>query len=273
MVSDLKISVITPSYNQGPFLEQTLRSVHDQGYPHIEHVVIDGGSSDESTEILQRWSNRLSHWVSEPDAGQTDALIKGFEHATGDIHCWLNSDDLFEPWTFREVATFFDTYPDAQVVYGDATWIDGEGRRLHTKNEHPFNRFIFMYDHDFIPQPSTFWRSGLYQRVGGLDPAFDLAMDADLFIRFADVTRIHHVRRPWSQMRLYPEQKNQRLRLQSNLEDGVIRDRYVGSNPLWLTKGKRAAARAMRITWKLVTGCYSLTDLRSWIPGLSSRQL
>ena len=272
-MSDLKITVVTPSFNQGPFLEQTLRSVHDQGHPHVEHVVIDGGSSDESIEILERWSDRLDYWVSEPDAGQTDALIKGFGHATGDILCWLNSDDMFEAWTLHEVATFFETHPDAQVVYGDATRIDAEGRRLHTKKEHPFHRFIFMYDHDFIPQPSTFWRRELYERVGGLNPAFDLAMDADLFIRFADVTRIHHVRRPWSRMRLYPEQKNQRLRLRSNFEDGLIRDRYFGSQPRWVIRSKRAAARGMRIVWKLMTGCYTRADVNWWMSRVFEREL
>lgn len=271
-MTELRITVVTPSYNQGPYLEQTLRSVHDQRYPHVEHLVVDGGSSDESIEILERWSDSLDYWISEPDEGQTDALVKGFGHATGDILCWLNSDDMFEPWTLREVATFFEDNPQAQVVYGDATWVDAGGRLVRTKREHAFSRFIFLYDHDFVPQPSTFWRRELYERVGGLNPSFDLAMDADLFIRFADVTRIHHVRRPWSRMRLYPDQKNQRLRLQSNLEDGLIRDRYVRSQPSWLIQSKTAIARGMRITWKLATGCYSPADLKYSVLGPSSRE-
>ena len=270
IVSELKITVVTPSYNQGRFLEQTLRSVHDQGHPHLEHIVIDGGSSDESVEILERWSERIDFWVTEPDAGQTDALVKGFGRATGDILCWLNSDDMFEPWTLHEVTRFFETHPQAQVVYGDATWVDAEGRHLRTKREHPFSRFVFMYDHDFIPQPSTFWRRRLYERVGGLDPSFDLAMDADLFIRFADATRIHHVRRTWSRMRLYPDQKNQQLRHQSNLEDGLIRARYVKPQPQWVVRTKEITARNVRVAWKLVTGCYTISDLRWWIRRRSS---
>ena len=269
-MSDLKITVVTPSYNQGRFLEQTLRSIHDQGYPNLEHIVIDGGSSDDSVAILERWSDRIDYWVSEPDAGQTHALVKGFERSTGDILCWLNSDDMFEPWTLDEVSRFFETHRHAEVVYGDATWIDIDGRTVRTKREHPFSRFVFLYDHDFIPQPSAFWRRPLYERVGGLNPSFDLAMDADLFIRFADVTQIHHVRRPWSRMRVYPEQKNQELRPQSNLEDEMIRARYLQPQPRWVLRGKRAAARVMRSTWKLVTGCYTFVDLRWWVGRLFS---
>lgn len=266
----LKITIVTPSYNQGSFLEQTLRSVQAQGYPNIEHVVIDGGSSDQTIEILERWADHLDYWISEPDQGQTDALIKGFGHATGDILCWLNSDDMFEPWTLHEVAMYFETHPHAQVVYGDATWVDVEGRHVRTKREHPFSRFVFLYDHDFIPQPSTFWRHGLYQRVGGLNPAFDLAMDADLFMRFADVTRIHHVRRPWSRMRVYPEQKNQRLRHQSDLEDGLVRDRYLSFQPSWVVRAKGIIARCCRIVWKLATGCYTISDFQWWMRRLTS---
>lgn len=252
-----RITVITPSYNQAQFIEDTLRSVLDQGYPNLEYIVIDGGSTDGSVDIIRRYADRLAYWVSEADKGQTDALIKGFKRATGDLCCYLCSDDLLEPGALREVAEFFRTHPSADAIYGDGIWIDTEGRRIKMKKEHPFSWFIFMYDHDFIPQPSTFWRRGLYEKVGGLDPSFDLAMDADLFIRFAEVSPLIHVRRPWSRMRFYPEQKNQRLRSRSDFEDGVIRHRYgVGSDPFWQHAAKRMLARGMRVGWKLALGCY-----------------
>lgn len=211
-----RITVVTPSYNQARFLEASLRSVHEQGYPNLEHIVIDGGSTDGSVEVIRKYADRLAYWVSEADKGQTDALIKGFLRASGDILAWLNSDDLYEPRTLWEVAEFFVRNPQVQFVYGDALWIDTGGRVLRAKKEIPFHRFIWLHDYNYIPQPSAFWRRGLYEAAGGLDLSFDLAMDADLWIRFADRTEPVHVRRIWSRMRLYPEQKNQRLRARSD---------------------------------------------------------
>ena len=175
---DLTISVVTPSFEQAQFLEATIASIHDQNYPYLEHIVIDGGSTDRSVDIIRKHEDHLTYWISEPDEGQTDALIKGFARSTGDIQCWLNSDDLFEPWTLREVARYFNRHPEVEFVYGDSIWIDQGGEVIKPKREHAFNRFIWMYDHNFIPQPSAFWRRSLYERVGGLNPRFDLAMDA-----------------------------------------------------------------------------------------------
>lgn len=268
-----RITVVTPSFNQVEYLEETLETIHGQGYPELEHIVMDGGSTDGSVDVIRRWAEHLDYWQSEPDGGQTSALRRGFELATGEILCWLNSDDLYEPWTLREVGEFFLSNPEAEVVYGDSTWISDTGEFIRPKREHPFSRFIFLYDHDFIPQPSTFWRAGLYQRVGGLDPSFDLAMDADLFIRFADVTKVHHRRRPWSRMRLYPDQKNQRLRSKSNLEGRRIRSRYLGDKSDSSLRWRHQAARALRIGWKVTTGRYSPADLRSRLPGGATRRL
>lgn len=251
-----KITVVTPSFNQAEFIDATLRSVHDQQYPNLEHIVMDGGSTDGSVEVIERYADRLAHWVSEKDEGQADAIVKGFKHATGDIYAWLNSDDLYQPDTLRKVAEFFDSNPDCRVVYGNSVWIDRKGHFLRRKAEHGFNRFIWMYDHNFIPQPSTFWRADLYHQVGGLDPTFDLAMDTDLWIRFAEVTKIYHSNQTWSAMRYYPEQKNVALRTRSDEEDRRIRSRYLPAQPDWKRRLKRMTARAMRIGWKLTTGRY-----------------
>lgn len=252
----MKISIVTCSYNQARFVEETLRSVRFQEYRNCEHILIDGGSTDGSLDIIRKYEDQFSYCVSEPDGGHTRGLIKGFAHATGDILCWLNSDDLFEPWTLREVAQFFTAHPEANVVYGDSQWITAEGEPIKPKKEHAFNRFIWTYDYNFIPQPSTFWRRSLYDEVGGLDPSFQLAMDADLWIRFADRTPLHHVRRPWSKMRLYAEQRNQKLRARSDEEDRLMRRRYIGAEPAWSLRTKWMAAKGTRIAWKLATGCY-----------------
>lgn len=249
----MRITVVTPSFNQAAFLEQTLRSVLDQGYPDLEYIVIDGGSSDGSTAILDRYASRLSYLQSKPDGGQTDALIQGFERATGDILAWLNSDDAYEPGALAEAAAHFERHPDDRFIFGDATWIDREGAILRRKREMPFNRFIWLRTHNYIPQPSAFWRRSLYQEVGGLDRTFDLAMDADLWIRFAERTRPCHVPRLWSQMRYYPDQKNIRLRSVSDLEDQRIRRRY--HVPKGARGGvERAIARVARIAYRSMSG-------------------
>ncbi len=251
-----KISVVTPSWNQGAFIEETFKSIHSQGYPNLEHIVIDGGSTDDSVDIINRYEDRLAYWVSEPDEGQTDALAKGFDRATGDILCWLNSDDLFEPGCLFEVAEYFMRHPDVQFIYGDGRWIDADGRPIKTKREHRWNWFVWLYDHNFIGQPSAFWRSSLYREVGGIDRSFDLAMDADLWARFSERSQPHHVPRVWSAMRFYPEQKNTRLRDRSDEEIRLIRSRYVRRRG-WLAERLLAtAARVFRVILKAARGGY-----------------
>ena len=129
--------MVTPSFNQGQYIEATIKSVLDQGYPNLEYIIMDGGSTDGTVEILEKYSDQLTYWVSEPDEGQTDALIKGFDRASGDILCWLCSDDLFEARTLQEVAETFVEHPDWEVVYGDSFWIDADGRPIRFKREIP----------------------------------------------------------------------------------------------------------------------------------------
>ena len=114
----LKISIITPSYNQGQYLEETIRSVRDQPYPNLEYIIMDGGSTDNSVEIIKKYESRLAHWESRPDDGQADAINKGFNMATGDILGWLNSDDYYKPGALTEVAEYFDA-DDLKIVFGE----------------------------------------------------------------------------------------------------------------------------------------------------------
>jgi glycosyltransferase involved in cell wall biosynthesis len=233
-----------------------MRSVLDQRYPALDYLVIDGGSTDGSVDIIKRFADQLSFWVSEPDGGQTDALIKGFAGARGEIFGWLNSDDVLEPGALDEVSGFFSENPEAQAVYGDAILIDADAAPIKAKREHAFDRFILLYTYNYISQPSMFWRRGLYEAVGGLDRSFDLSMDADLWMRFASVTDIRHVRRIWSRERMHPDQKTARLRAASLAEDAAIRRRYSGkeSKPVYLSK--RLMARSLRVGRKFAAGCY-----------------
>jgi glycosyltransferase involved in cell wall biosynthesis len=253
-----KISVVVPSFNQAKYLELTLRSILDQQYPNLELIVIDGGSKDESPEIIRKYEQQMKFWCSEPDGGQTQGIIKGFSHATGEILCFLNSDDLFEPDALREVGEYFARHPEADAVYGNALWIDAEGRTLQPKREIPFNRFIWLYTYNYIPGMSMFWRKTIYDKAGGLNPAFQLAFDADLWIRFSDHGTIKHVARQWSRMRFYPEQLNRRLRGQSDREDMLIRSRYWKNQRMPSTYYlRRKIAISLRIAWRLLSGCYS----------------
>jgi glycosyltransferase involved in cell wall biosynthesis len=253
-----KISVVVPSFNQAKYLELTLRSILDQNYPELELIVIDGGSTDESPEIIRKYEKYITFWCSEPDGGQTQGLIKGFSHATGEIQCFLNSDDLFEPGVLHEVGSYFMQHPDADAVYGNALWIDFEGKAIRPQKEIPFSRFIFLNTYNYIPGMSMFWRRTIYDRAGGLNPAFQLAFDADLWMRFSDHQgKIGHVARQWSRMRWYPDQKTQRFREVTIREDMLVRSRYWKGQVMPPTYFlRRKIAMGIRIVWKLLTGCY-----------------
>lgn len=252
------ISVVTCSFQQGGYLEQTIRSVIGQDYPKLEYIVIDGGSTDGSVDVIRRHQSALAYWVSEPDRGQTDALIKGFERSTGDICGWLCSDDLLLPGALQAVGDFFSSHPGVMAAYGDALWIDAGSRFLRPKKEMGFSRFVFLHDHNYVPQPSMFWRRELYQAVSGLNPEFDLAMDADLWERFSERTAIAHIPRYLSCMRFYPEQKTRSRVPDRKREDGIIRrrDRLPAAhivNDVLL----KLVARCVRIAAKTFTGGYT----------------
>lgn len=255
-MNEPKISIITPSFNQVNFIEKTIQSVLDQQYPNLEYIIIDGTSTDGSVEIIQKYQENLSFWVSEPDSGQADALAKGFSKATGDIMGWLCSDDLLEPGCLWDVAELFQKYPHMRAVYGDTKWIDSQEKLIKIKKELPFNRFIWLYEHNFIPQPSTFWRKDLYEQVGGLDSSFNLGMDADLWIRFNEVTTLHHIPKVWSCMRMHAQQKTSMLVPDLRKERQIIRTRYVGDEPYISFRLKKFIAKVFRVGWKVVAGCY-----------------
>lgn len=266
-----KISIVTCSYQQGRFLGATLRSVLEQHYPALEYIVVDGGSKDGSLAAIRDVESRLAWWVSEPDKGQTDALIKGFARSSGDVLAWLCSDDLLLPGALDAVGRYFEAHPEVEWLYGDALWIDALGAPLRTKREMPWSRFAFLFDHNYLAQPSVFWRRSLFERAGGLQTEWNLAMDADLWLRFARTSRPHHLRRYLSCMRYYPEQKTRALRPAGEREDERLRAREaprLAALPRWPL---HALARCLRVAGKAVAGGYSApvpTELRSWLRGL-----
>ena len=182
-----RISVVTPSFNQGEFLEATLRSVIAQGYPELEYVVIDGGSSDESVGIIERYDADLAYWVSEPDLGHAHALNKGFAQTSGEIMCWINSSDLYYPWTLETVAEIFSQLPQVDWITGTRSMFDVHGRPREVSSASGVNVYDVLAGHYryYIQQESVFWRRSLWDRAGaGLDQTLTCAADLDLWLRY-----------------------------------------------------------------------------------------
>lgn len=205
----LKFSIVTPSFQHGAYLEQTLQSVLSQNYVPLEYLVIDGGSTDNTLDILRRYEGQLS-WVSEPDGGQADAINKGFRRATGDIFAWLNSDDYYAPGALQAVSAYFTAHPEAEFLYGDAIGQDENGVsfgiRLHTaqRQQYPEDDLaVLLNRYCFIVQPAAFWRASLWRRVGELDAALHYTMDYEYWMRAARVTRFYYLPMTFTYERLY----------------------------------------------------------------------
>ncbi|HPH06122.1 MAG TPA: glycosyltransferase family 2 protein [Methylotenera sp.] len=264
------ISLVTCSYQQGHFIDATLRSVLNQQYSALQYIVIDGGSTDESVAVIKQHASSLNYWVSEKDNGQTDALKKGFAHTTGEIQGWLCSDDILLPNALQLVGEFFRDNPNVGAVYGDALWIDADGKPLRAKREMGFNQFVFLHDHNYIPQPSMFWRKSLFDAVGGLDESFDLAMDSDLWARFSQKTTIAHIPQYLSCMRFYPEQKTRSMKPAGRLEDLTIRLRTSNlANVAFLRPIQHVIARIMRVIIKTFAGGHHAKVPRHLLPWLA----
>jgi glycosyltransferase involved in cell wall biosynthesis len=201
------VSIITPSFNQVRYLETTIRSVLDQDYPAIEYIIVDGGSTDGSLEIIQSFSDRLAWWVSEKDRGQTDAINKGFARVKGEILAWLNSDDTYQPHAITEAVNFLRERSEVGLVYGDANFIDENGRVIgrFPAAQTDYRRLRQGYVH--IPQQASFWRADLWRKVGPLDPSFYFAMDYDLWVRLAALAPVQYTPRLWANFRLHSQGK------------------------------------------------------------------
>jgi glycosyltransferase involved in cell wall biosynthesis len=203
-----KVSIVTPSYNQAQYLEETIRSVLAQDYPNIEYMIVDGGSTDGSLEIIQRYADRLAWWISEPDQGQTEALNKGFAHASGEIYAWLNSDDTYLPGAVSEAVAGLLAHPEAAMVYGDANLIDQGGKVIGQFPARQTDLRHLLRGSVHIPQQTTFFWGRLWKQVGPLDPTFYFAMDYDLWVRLAKIAPLVYQPRRWANFRLHSTGKS-----------------------------------------------------------------
>lgn len=197
------VSIVTPSFNQARFLEATIQSVLSQNYPRLEYMIVDGGSTDGSLEIIKKYASRLTWWISEKDQGQTDALNKGFGHARGDILAWLNSDDTYEPGAVAGAAKFLQMHREVGLVYGDANYIDENGRRVGRFPAAQTDLRLLRQGFVHIPQQASFFRGELWRTLGPLDPSFYFAMDYDLWVRIASRAALKYLPETWANFRLH----------------------------------------------------------------------
>jgi glycosyltransferase involved in cell wall biosynthesis len=201
------ITIITPSYNQSRYLEQTIHSVLQQDYPAFEYFIIDGGSTDSSLEIIRRYENQLSGWVSEKDRGQADAINKGFQRASGEYIVWLNSDDLYQPGAIRIAIETFQKHPEAGIVYGNVLSIDENSQPFNLQTFQPYNLKDLMA-FNIISQPAVFMRRAVLEQAGYLDPDYHLLLDHHLWLRMAALAPMVYIPATLAAARYHAEAKN-----------------------------------------------------------------
>jgi GT2 family glycosyltransferase len=224
-----RISIVTPSYEQGRYLGRTVYSVVNQHYPELEYFVQDGGSRDETRDVLERFDDELSGWASEPDDGQADAINRGFAHTNGEIMAYLNSDDLLLPGSLAFVARYFSEHPDVDAVYGHRIVIDEHDRQIGVWVLPPHDDEMLSLA-DFVPQETLFWRRDLWERAGGrIDVDFKFAVDWDMLLRFRDAgARIVRLPRFLGAFRVHDEQKTGQQQLLCEEESARLHQRVLG---------------------------------------------
>jgi glycosyltransferase involved in cell wall biosynthesis len=198
------VSIITPSFNQVNYLEATIQSVLEQNYPSIEYIIVDGGSTDGSVDIIKKYESQLAWWVSEKDKGQTDAINKGFNRANGEILAWLNSDDTYNPGAINAAVKYLTENSDVALVYADCDFINEQGGVIGKFNsaQTDYRRLREGYVH--IPQQTMFFRTEYWKELGPLDPSFYFAMDYDLWTRIAAHAPIKYLTgQTWANFRLH----------------------------------------------------------------------
>lgn len=227
-----KISIVTPSYNQARFLETCIQSVLSQGYPSLEYIILDGGSSDGSLDIIRKYASDITFWRSRPDEGQSDAINEGFERSTGDLVAWLNADDFYLPDAFLMTGRAFSSRPEASFYFGNGWRVDETGNvkaPFFKKNQIYFNRNGMIYGLNYILQPSSFInRRSLFQ-VGLLDTGLRYGMDTDLWIRLSNLASPEPISSFLSASREYDDTKTARGSFERVEELRQIASKYSGA--------------------------------------------
>ncbi|MEI7784009.1 MAG: glycosyltransferase family 2 protein [Betaproteobacteria bacterium] len=214
-----RISVITPSYNQAEYLERTIRSVLDQEYPHIEYIIIDGGSTDGSVELIKRYESRLAYWVSEKDRGQAHAINKGLQLATGDWVAWQNSDDTYYPGVFSHMASVAHSNNAAQLIIGNMNLVDQHDQLLREMKYVKPSYKSLLAEGMVLTNQAAFCKRSLHQEIGPLNETLECGFDYEWFLRLlAHTHQTQHVNAAWGALRLHSETKTSHLQSVFDLE-------------------------------------------------------
>ena len=250
-----KISIVTPSYNQAQFLERTILSVLNQNYPNLEYIIIDGGSTDGSVEIIKKYEKHLAYWVSEKDKGQADAINKGFEKSSGKILAWLNSDDTYLPEALYKVVKSFEQNPEADLIFGNIYFINENDKEI---GELRFTRFDFdtlIYEGGNLHQTGTFWTRNIYKRVGGINPNYKFCMDYDFFCKVAEMGRLFYIKDYFANFRIHRNAKSSTINTIGHKEHKEIMIRYIPQDMnKWSLKYKKMICIMYRFYKYIIQG-------------------
>lgn len=225
----LKFSVVMPCFNQVKFIERSILSILNQDYSNLEFIIIDGGSTDGTVDIIQKYQKHLAYWISESDNGQSDALNKGFARATGDIFGWLNSDDLYLPEAFNVAENIFISYPKKGIIFGDWLDIDVDDQLIEIYTAFNFNIGQFKYEGFHLNAQSMFWRRDVHKRFGGFDVSLHNTMDYQMIVAFGineGNSSFLRIERAFGCFRRYAEQKTGNFDARVIAEHRSIAARY-----------------------------------------------
>ena len=242
------VTIVTPSLDQGEFVEETIRSVLAQDYPHLEYIVMDGGSTDDSPAIIERYSPWLTHWRSAPDRGQSDAINRGLARGSGEVCGWLCSDDVLMPGALATVGRYFAEHPTCQWLAGAADFVGPDGWALDHSQAGLVGEMALldywrwgMAGHA-LPQAACFWRRGLWEQAGGLTVGNELAMDFELWLKFRELTELHTVEATLASCKVHPAAKTRRQRRQT----------YAARRRCALVAARRRNIRPGRVLWRKI---------------------
>jgi glycosyltransferase involved in cell wall biosynthesis len=227
------VSIVTPSYNQGRYIEETIQSILSQNYPHLEYIVVDGGSNDNTIEILKKYEGLLT-WISEKDRGQADAINKGFHMAKGEIVAWLNSDDTYLPGAIQHAVRYLEAHPEVGMLYGEGYHIDEDGEFIERYYTEPFD-YRRLSEVCFICQPTVFLRSEVIKTVGPLDITLHYCLDYEYWMRIAKRFRIGYLDKYLANTRLHLDTKTLSKRVAVHQETLQVVKRHYGQVPIrWI---------------------------------------